>query len=965
MPKGHGKRKSILRNYWRCLYLLSLLVTASASGQTQSARGVLSGRVVDPTGAAIPGAIVRVLTPSKKTLTVTADSQGFYRIANLETGNYQVNAKAEGFSDRDNTTLRIVAGQTATLNISLAIAMAEQNITVMEQPAAIEINPANNASSTVIQGKALEALSTDPDELQADLMALAGLGAGPNGGQMFIDGFSRGQPPPKSAIREIRINQNPFSAQYDKPGEGRIEIFTKPGADHWHGNFRVVGNDEAFNAQNPFLKQRPPGYHSVNYNADVGGALNKKASFSLDISRRDIEDLEVIDTPGAPEFGILPVNAAIADPRARTAINPRLDYQVSPNNTLTASYEYWRNADSNSGLGQFSLASLAYDEVGTTQTYRISDSQTVGAAIDNQTRFQFERDTSRQLPHSTLPTLNVEGYFDSGGNSQGNLNNSLKYYEFQNYTSVIHHNHQIGFGARLRESTESNYSTSGFNGTFIFNSAADYAADNPYQFTETALLPGGSPNTDASYFDVGLYLQDDWKVRPNVTLSAGLRFESQTAIHDHADWAPRIGLSWGIDARKEPAKTVLRAGWGIFYDRFTEDLLLNARRLSGSGQQSYVLYGTAASPLSFYPNLPSGAELQNAKSSIATTYQLAPNLRAPYVMQASVSVERQITKKANMSVTYIHSRGEHQFFTNNVNAPFPSTYDYLNPASASGANRPNGINENIFEYESAGIYRQNQVVVSGNVRAGSKLSLFSNYELNSAHSDAVGANSFPSNPYNVMEDYGRADFDAHQHFFFGGSIALPHAIQVSPFLVASAGRPYNIELSQDLNGSTVLNQRPAFASSLSNPVNVVTTSAGTFDTVPVKGETLVPYNYLDGPGSFSLHLRLTKTFGFGGERSENEEGEKPAAAAAHGKKKSQPQATDKRYQVTFGVAARNVLNKVNKGTPSAILDPPHSDSTAQNTLLPASASPFFGISNSLSNSSAANRMIYLSAAFSF
>jgi hypothetical protein len=334
-------------------------------------------------------------------------------------------------------------------------------------------------------------------------------------------------------------------------------------------------------------------------------------------------------------------------------------------------------------------------------------------------------------------------------------------------------------------------------------------------------------------------------------------------------------------------------------------------------------------------------------------------------MQASVSVERQITKKANMSVTYIHSRGEHQFFTNNVNAPFPSTYDYLNPASASGANRPNGINENIFEYESAGIYRQNQVLVSGNVRAGSRLSLFSNYELNSAHSDAVGANSFPSNPYNVMEDYGRADFDARQHFFFGGSIALPHAIQVSPFLVASAGRPYNIELSQDLNGSTVLNQRPAFASSLSNPVNVVTTSAGAFDTVPVNGETLVPYNYLDGPGSFSLHLRLTKTFGFGRERSENEEGEKPAAAAAHGKKKSQPQATDKRYQVTFGVAARNVLNKVNKGTPSAILDPPHPDSTAQNTLLPASASPFFGISNSLSNSSTANRTIYLSAAFSF
>jgi hypothetical protein len=946
--------------FWKHFSYLLVLLAVTVSAHAQAVRGSLSGRVTDPTGAAIPGASVQVRTASQKLTTVVSDEEGRYLVNDLDPGLYQANASAPGFSSRTNTAVRISSGQHAILDISLAIEMSEQSVTVTEEPTAIEVNPASNASATVVQGKALESLSDDPDELQTDLMALAGVAAGPNAAQLYIDGFSGGQPPPKSAIREIRINQNPFSAQYDSPGEGRIEILTKPGANQWHGEVRVTGNDGSFNARNPFLRSDQPDYHSVTYNAEVGGALSKKASFSFDMYRRNIQDLSVIDTPGASEFGILPVNAAIARPRTRLDLHHVLDYQVSPTNTLSLQYEYWHDTDENSGLGQFSLPSLAFDSRETRNVVRIRDTQTVGPFLSNEARFRYERSTNDQDPFSLEPTLNVEGYFNGGGNNQGRARSNYDNYEFHDYVTVNHKNHQIGFGVRFRDTVYDEFSTSGFNGTFIFNSAADYAAGNPYQFTETALLPGGSPDTGVSLFDVGLFVQDDWKVRPNITLSAGLRFESQTGISDRADWAPRFGVAWGVGNR-EAAKTVIRAGWGIFYDRFTEDLLLSAKRLDGTRQQSYVLYGTAASPLNFYPGLPSPEELQNAQSSIATTYRIAPGLRSPYMLQASIGVEQQITKKANVSIRYVNSRGEHQFYTNNINAPLPGSYDYLDPTSLNGTDRPNGLNENIFEYESDGIFLQNQLLVNGNVRTGSKLSLFANYALSSAHSDAVGPNSFPSNPYNILQDYGRAAFDSRHHLFIGGSVALPRAFQLFPFLSYSSGKPYNVVLGQDLNGSTVLNQRPTFASELSDPANVVTTRFGSFDTVPVAGETPIPFNYLDGPGNFSLNLRLSKTFGFG-EKSANT-GTTPSAEPSHRQKP--PRASDRRYQVTFSVNARNLLNVVNKGQPAGILNPPHFDPSDGSTLLPASVSPLFGISNSLANNSTANRIIYLSAGFSF
>ena len=226
-------------------------------------------------------------------MTVQTDSQGMYEFKRLPPGKYTLNVIAEGFTVYENDNVDI-AGQPLRLNVQLTIAVQEQKIQVSDTAPTVDVNPANNAGAIVLSGKELEALPDDPDELQSDLEALAGPSAGPNGGQMYIDGFTAGQLPPKSSIREIRINQNPFSSEYDKLGYGRIEIFTKPGTDKYHGQFYVDGNDSAFNAPNPFAGPEP-GYDSTQYSGNLGGPLGKKASFFFNIERRNINDLAAIN----------------------------------------------------------------------------------------------------------------------------------------------------------------------------------------------------------------------------------------------------------------------------------------------------------------------------------------------------------------------------------------------------------------------------------------------------------------------------------------------------------------------------------------------------------------------------------------------------------------------------------------------------------------------------------------------
>ena len=976
--------------------LIGMVLCASAFAQAPAAS--LSGKVADQTGAVIPQAVVTVTAADGKRTSATTDAAGSFVIHGLTPGTYSVAATAQGFAPLKKDGVTLAAGQTQSLTLPLEVQTKEEKVEVQgEQGTSLDVSSSSSAGSLVIKGKDLEALSDDPDELQEELTALAGPSAGPNGGQIYIDGFTGGQLPPKSAIREIRINQNPFSAQYDKLGYGRIEIFTKPGSDKFHGQFMFNDNNAILNSRNPYVPAKPD-YNSEIFDGNFSGPIGKKASFFLDAQRRNLDEFSAINaTILDSSLNPVQLQESIANPRTRTNISPRFDYQISPSNTLTARYQLTHETSQNGGLSQFSLPSQAYNLNETEQTFQLSDSQILSPKIVNETRFQFQRENNHQLPFSTGISLQVQGAFNGGGSAAGQSRSFQNSYELQNYTSIAHGKHFIKFGGRFRGLTTSNSSDPNFNGSFVFspiNSGSGFttalqvyqnaqqsgctmagSTSCPSQFSITE----GTPLVRVNWFDTGLYAEDEWRIRPQLSLTYGLRFESQNDIHDHSDWAPRLGIAWGLgsDGKSAP-KTVLRGGFGIFYDRFGYNLIQQAERLNGITQQSIVVHDP-----SFFTTdptmLPTFSQLQALSTASPTIYQIDPNLRAPYTMQEAASIERQVTKAATVSLTYLNSRGEHALFIRNINAPLNGIY----PLQAQYNH------DNVDQYDSEGIFRQNQLIANVRVAAGKKVSLFGFYTLGYANSNAASGGggggffgsgltssaSFLSNSYDPTADYGRAAFDVRDRAFIGGSIDVRYGFRLSPFIIISSGQPFNITTGTDLNGDSIFNDRPVLLStatcgkvSITGPTYC--TPLGTFGSaLPTPGQTVLPINYGTGPSSAIFNLRISKTFGFGRETKGGTSGgggggggrggypggglggRGLSGAGGGGNPFGGGAATNRRYNLTFSVSGRNIFNTVSPGPPVGIL-----------------SSPFFGQSIGLGgpfSSASSNRRVDLQVMFSF
>jgi hypothetical protein len=901
---------------------LAVIVLFSALAPAWAQAPSLRGTVTDPSGAAVPGAVVQLRGPGGEQRAKTG-SAGQYAFPSVAPGTYQIHVSAKGFVAVAKQDLAI--DQAAVFDLQLVIQGEKQVVNVDDRIRGVSAEPGSNAGALVLGARELAALSDDPDELALQLQALAGPAPGPDGGQLYIDGFSGGNLPPKSSIREVRINSNPFSPEYDRPGFSHIEIFTKPGSDSIRGQAFGQFNDTLLNSRNPLLTQssRPP-YRTQFYGFNIGGPLKKnKASFTFDVEHRRIgENAFVLATTLDSGLNPVPINQAVATPQSRTTISPRIDYAINTRNALMVRYQDLRIGLDNQGVGDFNLASRSYNSRESDRLIQITETATISPRAINETRFQYQRSTVQATGASPAPGIYVQGAFYGGGATVGDSGSTTNNWELTNVSTWSKGRHTLKWGGRARQSFLTDTSLRNFAGTFTFLTLAQYRETlrlqqagytgaqidqlgvGPWQFSMNA----GAPSTGVSQADAGLFVNDDWRVRPNVTVSAGLRYEVQSNRGDLSDWAPRIGIAWGIDRRgNRPARTVLRAGAGIFYDRIPLAVTLNNQRYNGTTQQSYVIPNPT-----FFPSIPSADMLQASRQP----QQLRPvfaGIRAPRMLQTSVGIERQVNKSARLALTWIDTRGVHLLNSRNVNTPIGAAYPFGDPSIR-------------LLTESAGFSRLNQVVANVNVDHN-KLYLFGYYSLSYGKDNNEG---LPADPYNLRGEWGPSSYgDMRHRLALGTTIPLPLKLTVYPFVVANSGQPYNITTGLDPYNTGFPAARPALlrgvaATACTGSGLMYAAGFGCFDLMPAVGAATIEHNSARGPAAVNVVLRIARTWAFGGEGRSG-----PAAQGGGEHGAGNPPAgmfnsnTGRRYNLTLSASTLNALNHANFGAPDGDLSSPY------------------------------------------
>jgi hypothetical protein len=952
--------------------LLFILVMGSAFAQSTT-RASLKGQVLDPSGAVVPGAVVSIQPASGAAKSVTTDNLGHYSVVGLVPGNVNIIVKKPGFAIY--TMQAFPVSGDGAMDIQLSVATESQEITVSDDRVHVEVDPESNGSALVLKGTDLDTLSDDPDDLQSDLQALAGPSAGPNGGQIYIDGFTGGTLPPKASIREIRINSNPFSAEYDKLGYGRIEIFTKPGMDKFRGQFMTSFNDNVFNAANPFLPNKPS-FQSRFFTGNLAGPLSKKISFTFDVDRRDISQYGIVNAlvvvdgngninpltlTGPTTLSTEPYRAAIAAPTTRTSIVPRLDIALNDKNTLTMRYQWVYSTADNTGVGTFSLASLGANNADREHHFYITETAVLNTKMVTETRFNYAHETMENAPLSGLPQISVSDAFSTGGSTSGRSYTVDNYYEASNITTFTAGAHTLKWGARSRTDNFQSYAPSDFNGSFSFTgvTGSGAAQETSIQQYENTLLgtagatPSefnvafGTPLSSVTQTDIGLFLTDDWRVRPTFTLSLGMRYETQTHLSGIGNFAPRIGWAWAVDGgAKKVAKTVIRGGVGFFYDRVADSLILNAERYNGITQQQYVVQNpTFFSTVMNNPSIVTPAWLasEGGIAQATSTNEIYSGLVAPRVFQSGLSVERQLPKNTVGTVTWAFTRGMHYLDSRNINAPIvqpDGSYVF-----------PNANTDPVLLTESAGLFTQNQLIVNINSRMNKKVTLFGYYTYGKANGDAdTGQGSLPSSPmnqYNLGAEWAPTRFDIRNRAFIGGSVTAPLKVMFSPFITFQTGGPFNITTGQQYYDDLVFNERPAFATG-TLPANAIVkdTPYGNFVLNPQLGEQIIPRDFGRGPSQFTINMRVSRTWGLGkskevagaapmgggppGGGGGGRGGGPPGGGGYRGGGGGGPMGgmfgggenTGKRFNLTLSAQARNLLNHENFGAPDSNLSSP-------------------------------------------
>lgn len=882
-------------------FAFTLGLSPIAFGQTN---GSIGGVIQDTLGAIVRGASVTVVAADGKEKTATSNQQGEFSVTGLAAGTYTVKVKAENFALYENTEVVVVSGERAELTVPLTVEAMEEVVDV-NSANTVSTDPNNNAGATVLGEKEIEALPDDPEELEAALQALAGASAGPNGGQIYIDGFTGGRLPPREAIREIRINSNPFSAEYERLGFGRIEILTRPGSDKFRGSVNANFNDESLNSRNPFAINRAPSQTRA-FGGNISGPIVKgKASYFVDVNQRSNDSNSVVNAL-ILDSNLNPVSfqQEFQLPNQRFSISPRFDYAINDNNTLVARYSYQRSSSENQGIGGLTLPSRASESSNWEHEFRLTETMIINPTTVNETRFEIDWDKNSRFGDNSIPGINVSDAFSGGGATIGESFTRGNSWELQNYTTTtLGSNHSVKFGARVRRNSITDRSENGFGGSFSFAGSPEVRSPagcpvvgengctvvldritpldqyrgailglggryTPIQYSVTV----GNPEQSVSRTDYSIFITDDWRISPGLTLSGGLRYENQTNISNNSNFAPRFAIAWspGAGGARSP-KTVIRGGFGVFYDRFSENNTLTALRFNGSEQLNLVVTANEIDPvrraaalvllsqpifsLSGVTNIPSVAAIQSALPQTNVIRRVSDDLRVPVTYQGAISYERQLPGRTTFAATYVKSQTNNVIRQINVNSPVCQTQ-----FNCTGATLPFPNSGPIYEWDSSGTMKMDRLNFNIRSNFSQRFSIFANYSLGFTDSDTDGG--FPAYTYDLSDEFGRASFDTRHSFVVGGNFSAPWGISFNPFINYNSGRAFNIITGVDTNGDRQFTERPTFGA-LATRCSELGLDYSYCDVSEYDPNEIIPRNFGRAPQFINVNLRVSKTFGFG------------------------------------------------------------------------------------------------------
>ncbi len=753
----------------------------------------ISGVLLDPSGAAIAKAQVTLIGNKGEVLTqTTADAVGAFHFDSIAPGKYAIECHAEGFRDT-RIAAAVTSKRSAPIRVVMPISVGTESVTVATgvNVPVVSIETPENQNANSINRDALDRVPVfDQDYITTMSRFLDDNSTGTNGVTLVVNGIEANGPGvTPSAVQEVKINSNPYSARFSRPGRARLEIITKSGSPTYHGSLNFMFRDSVFDASNAFAVVKPPESRQY-YEGSVTGPIghSKRTSFLLALDEDILNQQDIIDAnaiAAAESLGFGPFAQTLTNPTHHFFGSGRIFHDLANGDQFWIGYSYEHRSAGNQNAGGTTLPSAATNTRFLEHEINVSYLHQFSPHWLNQTRFlvgHFDASVASVLPEAQIA---VSGLFTAGG-AQADTRRTEYHFDGTDFATYASGKHQLSFGIDIPDISRRGLDDfTNRAGTYTFASAADYTTATP----ATYLVQTGQGHVAFLEKVICSFVEDDIRVKPNLSVYLGVRYYWQNYFHDEPhNFAPRVSFAYAPSAK---STTVIRGGAGVFYDRTGPSPIGDLLHFNGVNLLRFIV----DPPLVSYPVNP--LVLSQIPVSLVT---LDARTRIPYVLQYSIGVERQVTAKSTFSAVYIGNRGIDVFRSIDANAPILTGGNYV---------RPNPNVGQVRQMQSEGYLKGNALELTFRGKPSKYFSGQIQYTVSRTDNNTSGITFFPANSYDAAADWGRADTDRLHKFDLLASTQPTRFFHMGVALSLYSGRPVNITTGGDNNHDGILNDRPA------------------------------------------------------------------------------------------------------------------------------------------------------------